>query len=532
MAGLAVGLAPLEWTWSTIAGVRSLAVLFVAALLLAAFSWQRKQRDQRPSPGKGLRSDSGFLLLAFLAGVALDHHRTVVFLFPFLAMFVLLVNWKVVLQPALLAKGAALFLAPLLLYGVLPLRAAHGAPWDQENSGTLPGFLQLVLVPDVSGAHLNLTLPQVLARGPMLWRETSSEFTIPLLVLMVLGLFWLVRNEPRVLLMLAGFTLVIAWFTLQWNIGYELNAVYFMAAYVPLALLAASGAAQVERLAGRRKPERQAIGAACIAVVAVAGLVVDRGKFQPPEVLDNIRQELFAGHQARRLADAMKTLPANATIVCDWDQATVFWYAQFIDGINRSVAISYPTATLPATLAEARGPVFLATAAVQPETSNLTAAGPFVEVMRAPTTQLPDGLVPAGGSFGDEIQLAGVGPISSPGFGVLPVTLYFRALKAPAADYSISVRLMSSPDKVAAQNDQGSPVLGLSPTSHWVTGQVTADYHELDIRDLPDGSYDLAVVLYQALPGGKFRNLPYGGSDRAVLGQVTISGGAVRFSAS
>src|SRR5207237_2094443 len=44
VGSLVLGLAPLEWTWSTIAGVRSPAVAFVAAVLLAALRWQRAVR--------------------------------------------------------------------------------------------------------------------------------------------------------------------------------------------------------------------------------------------------------------------------------------------------------------------------------------------------------------------------------------------------------------------------------------------------------------------------------------------------------
>jgi hypothetical protein len=331
---------------------------------------------------------------------------------------------------------------------------------------------------------------------------------------------WLAGQRPPLALLLAGYTAVLAWLTVIWNIGGQLNLVYLMPAYVPIALMAAVGASSLLARIGRF----QLAGGAVLAMaVAAGGLYLGRAHFQPaPETLDDFRQNLFEGHQARRLADDLADLPPNATVVADWDQATPLWYAQLVDGINRGAGISYPASTLPNVLARAQGPVFLATAAFRPATTTVSAIGPFVEVLRQPLVTVPSTATPIGGSFGDEIQLAAMAPLGQPEYGVLPVTLYWKALRQPSADYHVSVRLMPSADRVAAQRDEASPVLGLSPTSSWQPGQVTADYYELDLRDLPAGAYDLAAVVYQALPGGVFRDLPYAGSDRAVIDRITL----------
>src|SRR5579884_886145 len=110
-AALATGLAPLEWTWSTIAGVRSPAVLFVAAVLLAALRWERAVRADDPKLAR-----RRLIVLGLVAGLALDHHRTIVFLFPLLGIYLLLVRWPE--WPAL-GRAAAAGLAPLALYGIL-----------------------------------------------------------------------------------------------------------------------------------------------------------------------------------------------------------------------------------------------------------------------------------------------------------------------------------------------------------------------------------------------------------------------------
>ncbi|HEX6511030.1 MAG TPA: DUF2723 domain-containing protein, partial [Chloroflexota bacterium] len=501
LAGLATGLASLEWTWSTIAGVRSLAVAFVAAALLAALRWEEAVRDGDPK-----LAERRFVLLALVCGLALDNHRTFALLLPFLGLYVLMVRWRTLGQTRVLEKAAVAFLVPLLLYGVLPLRAAMGAPWDQLNTATWRGFVNLTIAGSDAGAHFNLTPGQALARLPALIAALSGTFTFVVLAVAAIGLVWLAARRRPMTIVLAGYVLVLGWLTLEWHLGDELNLVYFLPAYPALALLAAAGLAAMTGLewgVGSRESGvrgrlgRVRLGAQLVLVAAVAGggLYLGRARFEPPrETLDDFRADLFQGHQARRLADALALLPGNATVVGDWDQASALWYAEFVDGINPSAAISYPASTLPDALGRAPGPVYLATATFRPPTTTVSAAGPYVEVLREPRGTLPPGVTQLGGSFGDEMQLSAMAPIGQPEYGVLPVTLYWTALKQPSADDHVSVRLMPSPDRVAAQRDEASPVLGLSPTSTWKPGQVTADYYELDLRGLPDGAYDLAVV--------------------------------------
>ncbi len=523
MAALVVGLMPLEWTWSTVAGVRAPAVAFVAAVLLAALRWERAVQTDAPAQPRRL------LILALLVGLALDHHRTIALMLPFLAAFVLLVRWRTLLDLPLLAKALALAVLPLALYLILPLRARFGVTWDQYNTGTWHGFWNLVLGSPDTSAHLDLSPPAALARLPLLLQALPSAVPAPALALAFIGSLWLVARRPALTLLLLGYTAVLGLLALEWDIGSTLNLVYFLPAAVPLAVLTGAGLGAIDA-AMRKVPLGSSLPWALALLVAALGLTAGRSHFQAPsEVLGDFRLNLFQGHQGRRLADAFAALPADSTVVADWDQATVLWYAQYVDGTNRSVRISFPTSTLPTVLQRSEGPVYLATAAARPATSNLSMLGPFVQVRSRTNTVLPAGLVTVRCAYDGQIELAGIAPLRQPQYGVLPVTLYWRALRPPAADYAVSVRLMPTPNRVAVQRDEASPVLGLSPTSHWVAGQITADYYELDLSHLANGVYDLVVVVYQPLPHG-YRNLPCGGTDRPVIGHVVLARGTISFS--
>jgi hypothetical protein len=116
-AALAFGLGPIWWVQATVAEVYALHLLFVALILWLAVVAGDAAPERQPRL---------VITLAAVCGLALTHHRTTVLLFPALALYLL---W---MAPALRRPGrlwlfcAGALLAPLLLYGYIPLRAAMG----------------------------------------------------------------------------------------------------------------------------------------------------------------------------------------------------------------------------------------------------------------------------------------------------------------------------------------------------------------------------------------------------------------------
>ena len=93
-----------------------------------------------------------------------------------------------------------------------------------------------------------------------------------------------------------------------------------------------------------------------------------------------------------------------------------------------------------------------------------------------------------------------------------------RAQVTPAADYSLSLRLLASDGSVVWSQDQQHPVLGAYPTHLWSRGQVVADYYEVPLpRELPAGDYHLGLVLYMRTPDGGFVNLRVGEGEQLEL---------------
>jgi hypothetical protein len=122
----------------------------------------------------------------------------------------------------------------------------------------------------------------------------------------------------------------------------------------------------------------------------------------------------------------------------------------------------------------------------------------------------PDGIPnPIGARFGDDIELAGYALSTravQPG-ETFDLTLYWRALRTPTADYKVSVQLRRGAAEKWAQHDE-EPADGARPTSGWGAGEVITDAHPVLVYDeAPPDVYTLYVTVYDQETG---RSLPVG----------------------
>jgi hypothetical protein len=116
--------------------------------------------------------------------------------------------------------------------------------------------------------------------------------------------------------------------------------------------------------------------------------------------------------------------------------------------------------------------------------------------------------------WGGEIELLGYDLAQEADSLVL--TLHWRCLVPPVADYTVFVHLLDEEGQTSVQAD-GQPQGGAYPTSVWDAGEVVADAHRLALPpDLPAGDYRLRLGLYQLETGVR---LPMdGGGDALELG--------------
>ena len=100
------------------------------------------------------------------------------------------------------------------------------------------------------------------------------------------------------------------------------------------------------------------------------------------------------------------------------------------------------------------------------------------------------------------------------------LTLYWRAVARPTADYTAVVRLISASGQVEAELEQvPDPEL---PTTQWQPDYKAADLYLFDLKELPHGAYLLQVGLYDPATGEKMNTDP-GYWEGVTLALLTVN---------
>ncbi len=306
-AALALATSRTIWTQSIITEVYALELLFSAAIafLLASDLHDRRQ----------------LYLLAFVAGLSLTHHTTIVFSLAGAAAAVSLRWRRRLLDPALLLRLAALFALPLLLYLLLPLRASQHPASNWGDPSSAGRFIDVV-----TGAPYRYLIDHNLLHAvravPAVLRLAFSQFAwwvIPIAVYGAVSLFE--SDNPYVL-----YLVVVAVLSAGFLSGYHAagREVYLLQAYVVVSIGFGYGLIVAARLISDAmhdgSPRRLTwmfgvFGLATVVPWAVMGL-----------------HDFNLRHDWQALTYAENTLftaPPGATIFTDTDEKTfALWYVQ------------------------------------------------------------------------------------------------------------------------------------------------------------------------------------------------------------
>jgi hypothetical protein len=268
-----------------------------------------------------------------------------------------------------------------------------------------------------------------------------------------------------------------------------------------------------EGSAGRSSHPFSFVGALCIALCLVmAGTAWWRGAVMlvrseaGAETMDAWRQDFQRSPVAERFGRlAMDLAAPDSMIVADWEQATVLWYFQRVEGRRPDLTIRYPIERIDETLTEARASgrtVYITRTLPGIESRGVTSSvGPLLQVFPPPVEVAhSDGAIERfqGGLtlVRAEIHDRALRPGS-----VVPLTLHWLAEQHLPEAYAVSVRLIGPDGSVLAAQDERHPALGTSPTDRWPVNQIVGDYRELPLGSLiRPGDYHIQVVPYRVDP--------------------------------
>jgi hypothetical protein len=332
---LALAAVPTVWAAATVAEVNPLHLLFVALLLHRALVWEEGRRTR------------DLVLGALLVGLALGNHLLIVFVAPFLGLFVLWVGRReIASRPWILAPAAAAGLVGLSIYLYIPLAANGPSPLKYNHPVTLDAVLWLVSGTQFRAQFGFLSetgLAEFLSSLDDLWRLLVERATFVVPIFGALGLLVLVRRRPAFGLTCLGILLANAYF---WATYLHLEhyllvpwLVLVIGAGIALETVArALGAAQplavAQPLAAARAPWLRGIDAGrlvgVVAVVFAVGLTV--ANWQAADRSTDRSGDAFVD-------TVLDALPADAAILSEWDASTPLWHAQYVLGRRPDVLI-------------------------------------------------------------------------------------------------------------------------------------------------------------------------------------------------
>lgn len=513
LGALTLAFSPVFWSQAVIGDKYALNALFVVAISGLAFLLADDPKPLR------------FYLLAFFFGLSHTHHRTMIVLTPALFLLIFLVGRKSLLRLSTIAKALIFFILPLALYIYIPIAAAKSLPPGTWSIDGLADFVAYIL--DIGYVKQIEVMGNV--ECIVYYLRTLLQNFIPWGI--ALGLIGLivsfVRSRRYGIFLIAGFLLE-GYLGLSYNV--PRRWVFFLPSFTLFALWIALGMAFLLELPRRVLRGKLWIDLSMI-IAVLALVIVPASLFREHHphfremhldggTLGIWRQELKHGHAGQRLGSSLSLVRPEAIIVCDWEQATVFWYMQQVEGLRKDVLIKYPIGRLDELAEKAAResrPLYLArTLPGIAQRWHPVSIGPLIWLRDEPNYDTPSDIRIVEANFGGRLELMGFGygEASLRAGSVIPITLYWRALRPLQADYSISMRLFDEAGQEVLKFDSQHPVLGTYPSSRWHKDEVVSDYYEIPLdRSLPQGCYHWGVIVYRTLAEGSWENLQVVGRE-------------------
>ena len=314
-AALALGAVRTVWSAATVAEVNPLHLLFIALLLHRALVWETGGRARDLVVG------------ALLLGLALGNHLLAVFAAPCLAVFVVWVGRRTILErPWLVLAAAAAGLAGISVYLYIPIAASLSPPLAYNQPVTAEAVWWLV-----SGRQFRDQFDFLAASGPAtfvgslpaLWSLLAGRATPLLPMLGAAGLLLLVRRRPAFGLTCAAILLLHLY---MWANYLHLEH-YLLVPWLLLAIGVGVALEGIGRLVGARlaSPQRRLAGVAA----GVAGLLLAVGL----AAVNWQASDRSGDRGGDRYVDAvMDALPEDAAILSVWDMSTPLWHARYVQG--------------------------------------------------------------------------------------------------------------------------------------------------------------------------------------------------------
>jgi hypothetical protein len=428
---------------------------------------------------------------ALVVGLSATQHPITLIGVPAYLVFAAIVEPDLVRRPRawfVLIGFGLVGLLPLLYY---PLRSAS-TPFGPTDMGTWPGFWRHVTAQGLRVNLFHFGLADQMDRAVVFWSLSRLQFTLPVILMIVLGGVWLAwrRLHPAILfLAFIGSHLLFTLNTVQDVMAYLLFPL------VAMSVLAGLGALWLIEAIERRWPTGDAGPPVVLAVLVLfpwplwqATVNLDRGI----ALTDFTAADTWVANVRDRFGGASE----GAVLLSDWEHLTPLWVSAFAEGgriEDGDLATVYVSTSNPwvesAWSHIDRGPLYVPDfrPSLRDAGFRLVPSGDLYEVVAAPSRNLkPENLL--GIAAEGTLELMGYDlPTDTVRAGEhLALTLYQRVRAPLEAIWMPFGRL----GPVEARWTTDSRIL----TTSWQPGEVIAEKYEIPVSfQLAAGTYPLRI---------------------------------------
>lgn len=471
--------------------------------------------------------DRWLALFALTVGWAGAHHPITWFGIPAYGLFILIVRPRILRQWRPCLAFALCLLAGLAVLLYYPLRSPS-VPFGPTDMRTWDGFWRHFTARGLRVNLFHFGLADQLDRAGVFWSLLRLQFSIPVIIFIVVGVFWLIRRAGKPAFLLGLFLITHLLFTL--------NTVQDVMAYLllPFAGLAAFGGAgvlgfveqlfftgrrRVIRLVARRAADRLVIGC-CLLLFVLPLYQGERNLARGISLRDfSEAEEYVAAVQARFDGQG-----EGAVLVSDWEHLTPLWvhaYTQDEPLTESDVKLVYVTGASPWGQSVWEnievGPIYLPDyrPAVRDEGFRLIPEGGFYRVA-APGVIAPEPSRPLDVWADGRVRILGYDLLTTTVRAGEPLVLVlYQQVVEPLDEIWMPYGQLGP---VEARWTTDSRVL----TTQWLPGEVVAERYELPVPfDLPPGDYPLRLG-YTDLSGGRWELGLSTGGTTVELETVTV----------
>ncbi|MFQ6101197.1 MAG: protein O-mannosyl-transferase family [Anaerolineae bacterium] len=518
-AALSLAASPDLWQHSIHANAHIVSVALAAAHLWLLVHWWRTKKDRY------------LAAFALTLGWAVTHHPITLMGIPAYGFFILVVRprilrqWRTLLW---LAGCLLLGLAPLLYY---PLRSPS-APFGPTDMRTWEGFWRHATAQGLRVNLFHFGLPDQPDRALVLWSLLRLQFSLPVIILIVVGLIWIARRAPKPSILIYSFLLTHLLFTL--NTVQDVMA-YLLIPFAALAIAAGAGVLALTNLLTRSIRNPQLFIVHCSLFILLlpwpfiqAGLNLSRGI--------SLRDFTAAEEYVAAVYDRFAGRGEGAVLLSDWEHLTPLWVHIYTQGESLSegdVKLVYVNPANPWVESVwqhiEEGPIYVVgyRPSVRDAGFRLLPDGPFYQVVAPPASATPPH--PFDVWADDRVHILGYDLSPHPGLppraregtggGVragesLVLTLYQSVLEPMEGIWMPYAQL----GPVEARWTTDSRLL----TPQWLPGEVVVERYELPLPfTLPPGEYPLKLG-YADLSGGRAELGLSNGGNAAELATITV----------